>query len=145
MHSRLCTGLSLISNPTLQASSWLQSRLCPCTPLAPLDEISPHTVLYLSTHFFHSCQWNYSCRTHPSTALQHGLKGQWVELPQGQKSPALKYFVGLRQQLHISNYSHCTDRGVTALTLHHQHSCSHEATHWHIYWDSTAQTPSLLT
>lgn len=93
MHSRLCTGLSLISNPTLQAAHGCNPDFVPA-PLWPHLINSPHTLSYLSTHFFRSCQWNYSCRTLPSTALQHGLKGQWVELPQGQKSPALKYFVG---------------------------------------------------
>lgn len=114
MHSRLCTGLSLISNPTLQAAHGCNLDFVPA-PLWPHLMNSPHTLSYLSTHFFRSCQWNYSCRTHPSTALQHGLKGQWVELPWGQKSPVLKCFVGLRQQLHISNLSRCTGTPSSAL------------------------------
>lgn len=133
MHSRLCTGLSLISNLTLQAAHECNLDFVPAPLWLHLIN-SPHILSYLSTHFFRSCQWNYSCRTLPSTSLQHGLKGQWVQLPQGQKSPALKYFVGLREQLRISNLSRFTDGGVTALTLHHQHYCAHETPHCHIYW-----------
>lgn len=85
MHSRLCTGLSLISNPTLQADHGCCNPDFVPEPLWPHLMNSPHTLSYLSTHFFHSCWWN-SCRTHPSTALQHDLKGQWIELPQSQKT-----------------------------------------------------------
>lgn len=60
---------------------------------------SPPILSYLSTYFFP-----------PAHA------GQRVELPQGQKSPVLKCFVGPRQELHISNLSRCIDTGVTTQT-----------------------------
>lgn len=100
--------------PHPASSSWCNLDFVPA-PLWPSLMNSPHTLSYLSMHFFRSCWWNYSCRTHPSMALQHGLKGQWVDLPRGQKSPVLKCFVGVRQQLHISNLSRCTETPSSAL------------------------------
>lgn len=120
MHSRLCTGLSLISNPTLQADHGCNPDFVPA-PLWPHLMNSPHTLSYLSIHFFHSCWWNYSCRTHASTALQHGLEEQWVELPLSQKT-CVEVFCGTKATVpHFQPFSlhwwrcYCTETPSPAL------------------------------
>lgn len=70
------------------------------TPLRPRSIRSLHSLCYLPVRFSCSYQRSYSPRTRSSTALQHGLKGQSAELLQGQKSPVLKCFTGLRQPPH---------------------------------------------
>lgn len=111
MHWRLCTDLQLISNPTLQAPYGCNLDFA-LTPLWTRLISSLHSLCYVIMRFSCSYRWSYWHRTQPSTAPQGGLKGQLVELLQGQKSPVLKCFAGLRQQPHRNEHPMDCKKGI---------------------------------